>query len=281
MIRLRKLRPLAERPPDRDGDPPWTPCRATCASAGSRCRSTAILGGLGTFAAFVVAMVLDPVILATGGGWMIAGMLLYVAYRRHQGLPLSETVKVETLTPLGVEEVEYKSILVAFDDDDPFSSETVATAKALAARAGGGRSTCSRWSPCPPNLPLDAALERARARRADEDRAGEADLRPAGQRPHRARAPGQAGQAIIEEAQAIEAAAIVMPLRYRNGAPLYGKTLQTVLAKRPCRVIVAAHPSEQADRVAVPRMLRRRVPGLMAAPPRRRGLPRGHPAVRR
>ena len=36
-----------------------------------------------------------------------------------------------------------------------------------------------------------------------------------------------------------------MPLRYRDGAPLYGKTLQTVLAKRPCRVIVAANPSEQ------------------------------------
>ena len=95
---------------------------------------TAVLGGLGTFAAFVVAMVLDPVILATGGGWMIAGMLLYVAYRRYQGLPLRETVKVETLTPLGVEEVEYQSILVAFDDDDPFAEETVATAKALAAR---------------------------------------------------------------------------------------------------------------------------------------------------
>ena len=38
-----------------------------------------------------------------------------------------------------------------------------------------------------------------------------------------------------------------MPLRYRGGAPLYGKTLQTVLAKRPCRVIVAANPAEAAD----------------------------------
>ena len=38
-----------------------------------------------------------------------------------------------------------------------------------------------------------------------------------------------------------------MPLRYRDGAPLYGKTLQTVLAKRPCRVIVAANPAESAD----------------------------------
>jgi hypothetical protein len=34
----------------------------------------------------------------------------------------------------------------------------------------------------------------------------------------------------------------VMGLRYRNGKPLYGKTLQTVLAERPCRVIVVGEP---------------------------------------
>ena len=55
---------------------------------------------------------------------------------------------------------------------------------------------------------------------------------------------GGAGQAIVDEAKSINAAAIVMPLRYRGGAPLYGKTLQTVLAKRPCRVIVSANPME-------------------------------------
>ena len=58
---------------------------------------------------------------------------------------------------------------------------------------------------------------------------------------------GGSGQAIVEEAKAISAAAIVMPLRYRDGAPLYGKTLQTVLARRPCRVIVAANPGEQGS----------------------------------
>ena len=58
---------------------------------------------------------------------------------------------------------------------------------------------------------------------------------------------GGAGQAIVDEAKAINAAAIVMPLRYRGGAPLYGKTLQTVLAKRPCRVIVSANPSESTE----------------------------------
>ena len=56
--------------------------------------------------------------------------------------------------------------------------------------------------------------------------------------------PGQAGKVIVETAQSIGAGALVIQLRYRNGAPLYGKTLQTVLAKRPCRVIVAASPEE-------------------------------------
>ena len=39
-----------------------------------------------------------------------------------------------------------------------------------------------------------------------------------------------------------------MPLRYRAGAPLYGKTLQTVLAKRPCRVIVVGATRRESGR---------------------------------
>ena len=40
-----------------------------------------------------------------------------------------------------------------------------------------------------------------------------------------------------------------MQLTYRNGTPLYGKTLQGVLGNRPCRVLVAADPTgEGSDR---------------------------------
>ena len=46
-------------------------------------------------------------------------------------------------------------------------------------------------------------------------------------------------------------ASIVMPLRYRDGVPLYGKALQTVLAKRPCRVIVSANPIESGEATTV------------------------------
>jgi basic amino acid/polyamine antiporter, APA family len=208
---------------------------------------TALLGGLGTFSAWIVVMALNTRTLLIGTGWMICGVCLYALYRRHQGLRLTQTVKVAGLAPLGVEEVEYKSILVAFDDDDPFSPETVATAKALAARHPRRAIHVLSLVTVPSNLPLDAELDDrdGRAQTKIEQAKLICGRRVSGHIEH-VRA-GQSGQAIVEEAKAIDTAAIVMPLRYRNGSPLYGKTLQTVLAKRPARVIVAAQPGEAPD----------------------------------
>jgi APA family basic amino acid/polyamine antiporter len=215
---------------------------------------TALLGGLGTFAAWIVVMALNTRTLLIGAGWMLCGVCLYALYRRHQGLRLTETVKVAGLTPLGVEEVEYKSILVAFDEDDPFSNETVATAKALAARHPRRAIHVVSLVTVPADLPLEAPLEeRERAAQTKVEQAKLIGGRRVTGHTERVR-PGQSGQAINEEARAIDAAALVMPLRYRNGAPLYGKGLQTVLAKRPCRVIVAANPTGQAEHVAGPRI---------------------------
>ena len=46
----------------------------------------------------------------------------------------------------------------------------------------------------------------------------------------------------------IKAAAIVVGLRYRDGVPLYDKTLQTVLGERPCRVIVVSEAATSERR---------------------------------
>ncbi len=242
VIRLRRLKPLEERAVAKDGTRMWRP-PGNIRFRGVPIPITAIVGGIGTFGAFVVAMVLDPVVLATGGGWMIAGSILYWAYRRHQGLPLTRTVKVQSLEPLGVEEVEYQSILVSFDHDDPFNEEMVATAKALAARRRRAIHVLSLIA-VPTHLPLDARLD------ADESRA-QAKIERAklicGRRLTgtvvRVR-PGQSAGAIVEAAREIGAAAIVTQLRYRAGKPIYSKTLQDVLAKRPCRVLLTASPEE-------------------------------------
>jgi APA family basic amino acid/polyamine antiporter len=228
---------LRQRFPDRTR--PWKP-PLNLRILGFELPVTAVLGGLGTFSAWIVVMALNTRTLVIGTGWMLIGASVYLLYRRSQGLPLSATVKVLTPEPLGVEEVEYRSVLVAFDDD-PFSAETVGTAARLASKRARGIHVISLIN-VPTHLPLDAPLK---------DHEGEAQskieqakliggLRVTG---HVLRVrPGQAGHAIADEARAIDAAAIVMQLRYRNGTPLYGKALQTVLAERPCRVIVAAEP---------------------------------------
>jgi APA family basic amino acid/polyamine antiporter len=208
---------------------------------------TAVLGGLGTFGAWLVVLALNPATFAAGGGWMLFGLALYVAYRRYQELPLTETVKVQALSPLGVEEVEYRSVLVAFEDD-PFREETVATAARLAARRRRGIHVVSLIN-VPTHLPLDARLDDAESEaQAKVERAKlVASGRVTG---HTMRVrPGQAGHAIVDEAREIDAAAVVMQLDYRNGTPLYGSTLRTVLGERPCRVIVAAEPTTAREEV--------------------------------
>ena len=58
---------------------------------------------------------------------------------------------------------------------------------------------------------------------------------------------GQAGRAIVDEAREIGARAIVMPLPERTGGgSLFGRTLETVLAERPCRVIIESARGRRA-----------------------------------
>ena len=234
LVRLRSRYAERERP--------WKPL-LNFRFRGVELPATAIFGGIGTFAAWIIVMVLNISTLVAGIAWMAIGLAVFVFYRRRQGLPLRATVKVATLEPLGVEEVEYRSVLVATGAEDPFPEEAITTAAALAAKRRRAIHVLS-LVPVPVNLPIDCELDREES--AAQSMIEQAKL-IAGQRVsgrvQRVR-PGQAGQAIVDEAKRIQAAAIVMPLRYRNGSPLYGRTLQTVLAKRPTRVLVAAHPTE-------------------------------------
>jgi APA family basic amino acid/polyamine antiporter len=234
VIKLRQRNPHRERP--------WKP-PLNFRAFGFEIPITAVLGGLGTFAAWVIVIALHSTTGLVGAGWMLLGVLLYWGYRRRQHLPMRQTVKVVTPEPLGVEEVEYKSVLVVFESNS-FSDEAVATAARLAARRRRGIHVFAIVT-VPTHLPLDAQLDEyeSEAHSKIEQAKLIGGMRVTG---HIERVrPGQEARAIIEEARSIKAAAIVMPLRYRNGKPLFGKTLQTVLAKRPTRVIVAAQPGEK------------------------------------
>jgi APA family basic amino acid/polyamine antiporter len=235
VIQLRRRHAGVERP--------WKP-PLNIRAFGVEVPLTAVLGGLGTFAAWIVVMALNPRTLVVGTAWMALGIGVYVLYRRNQKLPLTETVKVLLPEPLGVEEIEYRSVLVAFEDGEPFSEDMVATAVKLASKRRRGIHVHSMLT-VPTHLPLNAELPESEAEA--QSKIEQAKL-IGGQRVtghvERVR-PGQAGYEIADEAKLIDAAAVVVGLRYRNGRPLYDKTLQTVLGERPCRVIVVSEQDGQ------------------------------------
>jgi len=196
-----------------------------------------ILGGLGTGIALIVATVLDLRVLVSGVGWMATGVLLYVVYRRRQGLALTETHKIVSPKPAVEHEVEYESILVAFEDND-YSAEAVSTAVRLAARRRRGIHVLVTIT-VPTNAPIDAAMPEQEAKAASLiDSARVRGGRRVTGHWEKVR-PGQAGRRIVEEAKDIRARAIVMPLPpRRTGATIFGRTLETVLTERPARVII-------------------------------------------
>ena len=127
----------------------------------------------------------------------------------------------------------------------------VATAVKLASKRRRGVHIHSMLT-VPTNLPLDAEMREAEAEA--QSKVEQAKL-IGGQRVtghvDRVR-PGQAGYSIASEAKLINAAAVVVGLRFRNGAPMYDKTLQTVLAERPCRVIVVSEKGARGGAEAAP-----------------------------
>ena len=196
-----------------------------------------VLGGMGTGIALIVATVLDLRVLVSGVGWMAMGVVLYVVYRRRQGLALTETHKIVSPKPAVEHEVEYESILVAFEDND-YSAEAVSTAVRLAVRRRRGIHVLVTIT-VPPNSPIDAAMPEQEALASSViDSARVRGGRRVTGHWEKVR-PGQAGRRVVEEAKEIRARAVVMPLPpRRTGASLFGRTLETVLTERPCRVII-------------------------------------------
>jgi basic amino acid/polyamine antiporter, APA family len=211
----------------------------------------AIFGGLGTASAFVVVTVLNLATLAAGTAWLAIGLVSYVAYRRHIGVTLTETKKAEVLQTAVEHEVEYESVLVAFEDM-AYSTDAVATAVKLAARRRRGVHVIVMIS-VPNHLPLEASLpEQERVAQQTIDSARVLGGRRVTGHWEKVR-PGQGGRRIVDEAREIKARALIMamPRRTRSAASPFGRTLETVLADRPCRVIITSEPPAKQPESAV------------------------------
>ncbi len=233
VIRLRLAQPERTRPYRGPG---------TLRIAGRELPGFAIFGGAATALSFVVVTALNPIVALSGTIWLALGIAIYAVYRRRQGLDLVSTVKIVVPQRVTATEAEYESVLVALEADR-FTPQIVATAAKLAARGGRGIYVLVTIT-MPQSLPLDADVPELDATAASViAQARLAVGRRVSGRAVRVRA-GQAGRVIIEEARAIRSQAIVLPLPPRTaGTTLFGKTVETVLAERPCRVIIESEPA--------------------------------------
>lgn len=225
----------------------------------------AVVGAIGSFAAWVSVIVLHEGARAVGGIWMLAGLVLYVSYRLGQEKSLRGRYAIpqEALQERRTGAAEYGSILVPVFGT-PLDDDIVGTAGRLAAEEGeegeGGAVIEALYVvEVPMSLPLDARVPDekiveakravARAKEVGEEYEGVVVATAM----VRARA---AGAAIVSEARRRGVEAIVLaaeaPTGIRGGKLLggradprdraVGETTRYVLQKAPCRVILTASP---------------------------------------
>jgi APA family basic amino acid/polyamine antiporter len=197
----------------------------------------AIVGALGTGAAWLVVVIQRSSIRYAGLGWLLAGLIFYLVYRRRLNVPLRTTMRAPV--PLGAAlALEYRSILVPIVAGDE-SREAVELAARLATERAG-RIVLLRVIVVPLELPLDADLTEQLAdahRLLDQARAiaGPYGVRVV-ERVVRAR---NAGRAIIEEAELRGSEIIVLGARRGLHKTIFGGTVDFVLKQSPSRVMVA------------------------------------------
>jgi APA family basic amino acid/polyamine antiporter len=228
----------------------------------------AVLGA----AAWVSVIVLHQGARIVGGVWMLAGITLYVVYRKVQGKSLTRRFTIPAAALQEGPDVEYGSMLVPVFGEE-IDDDIVGTAGRLAAEEAeegeGAVLEALYIFEIPMSLPLDARLPEDRVEHAKRvlARAKEVGEEYEDVEVATAMVRGRSmGQAIVSEAKRRGVEAIVLgaeePSRVRGGALLggrgrtrdrfVGETTRYVVEKAPCKVILTAPPAgEEGSREGV------------------------------
>ena len=202
----------------------------------------ALLGGLGTAAAWLVVVVQEANTRWVGLGWLAIGFAAYAIYRRRVvRASLTETIRAPAII-LGLE-VEYRTIVVPVLRTVESEEALVAAARLASER----RATIVLLHvlEVPLDKPLDTDLrEREEAGNLILDEAEALLQTYAGVRVitrlERARS---AGPGIVEEATRRDAEVLILGAsrtKVRGGKPIFGRTVDYVLRNAPTRVAVIA-----------------------------------------
>jgi APA family basic amino acid/polyamine antiporter len=205
---------------------------------------TAVLGAIGTFAAWISVVVLHAEARAVGIPWMVLGLVGFVVYRRRSGLDLTSPAKIdrgqppENFVPLG-----YGSARVPIFGADVSGRALRAASKFV---ADGATIDAVYLVTVPAQLPLDGPL-------GDEEEHGRSVLEAAhlvGRRNGldvrtrllRTRNPGRT---LVEEAERLHSEIIYLAAAHAPPSErALGPTATYLLSQRPCRVIVSTSPNQ-------------------------------------
>jgi len=234
IIALRVKDPERERPYRIGVAIPFRACRIPL---------SAVVGGIGTAAAWISVMALHVDARYVGTGWMICGVVGFVIYRRREGMDLTSHYRIaHHERPEFFVELEYRSALVPI-----FGTDVDASALRSAAKLVGEDAMVEALYvlQVPHQLSLDAGLD-------EEERLGQSVLesakvagRKVGLRVQtrlvRTRTPGAA---IVEEAERTGAEIIYLGTAHAPSSErALGPTATYLLAHRPCRVVLETPPA--------------------------------------
>jgi APA family basic amino acid/polyamine antiporter len=207
----------------------------------------AIVGSIATFAVWVIAIATHPAARYAGPAWLALGVVVFVLVRRTYGEGLFEHVTAPDEMPVEPG-VEFRKILVPMKLG-LIGEEMIATAVRLASEQGG-EVQAVHVVRVPLEQPLDAPMtdeeERAEASLAEAKLLGADYGVTVEGTTIRARA---IGRAIVERALEIDADLIVLGSapRWRRQSRFFSPTVDYVLRKAPCEVLIVAFPQSVLD----------------------------------
>lgn len=199
------------------------------------------VGATLTFAIWIAAMATHPGARYAGPAWLALGLVVFVLVRRERGERLTE--RVVAPDELVLPQVDFTQILVPMKLG-VIGEEMVATAVRLA-QERGAKVTALHVIRVPLDLPVDAELadqqERAEASIAEAKLLGSDHGVVVEGSIVRARA---IGSAIVEAAREAEVDLIVLGAspRWRRQSRFFSPTVEYVLKKAPCEVLIVAFP---------------------------------------
>ncbi len=213
---------------------------------GAQVPMTAVIGALGTGAAFISVIVLHPEARVIGSAWLLLGLCGYLLYRRRLGIdPRELSAMRRPQRPVDFLDIAYKSALVPLFGSD-IDTEAMLRAAAVVDPDAVVEALYVLTIPTDHELPEGFDEQEYEARCALDVARLQARSRGLKVRVNliRTRNPGRA---IVEEALERRSDLIYISTEHApSDERLLGPTTRYILAKRPCRVIVEGGADDQA-----------------------------------